>query len=225
LLEAEIRGIHLVKTELNREVQIAVGRSKGSIEYKFQNVSAVLRDLSHPFVSGYKPAVNYQDSLTQSVLRALSRTPSVAEAALMMFTASPPPTSATDFHWREETAPVIEFGEAARRTRRAIKTDFVQLDAANRHLGRAGELAVVGRERQLLSAMGRQDLSRRVEHVSDTQGDGLGYDVLSFEADGTEKFIEVKTTKQGKHWGRCPSQSLLADHQDTARSDLIACST
>ena len=36
--------------------------------------------------------------------------------------------------------------------------------------------------------------------MSETQGDGLGFDVLSFDRDGTEKFIEVKTTKQGKHW-------------------------
>ena len=69
LLEAELRDAHLVKTELNREVQSATGRSKGAIEYKFQNVSAVLRDLNHPFVNGYKPAVNYQDSLTEAVLR------------------------------------------------------------------------------------------------------------------------------------------------------------
>ena len=32
------------------------------------DVSAVLRDLNHPFVNGYKPAVNYQDSLTDAVL-------------------------------------------------------------------------------------------------------------------------------------------------------------
>ncbi len=27
-----------------------------------------------------------------------------------------------------------------------------------------------------------------------TRGDGLGYDVLSYEVDGTEKHVEVKTT-------------------------------
>lgn len=199
LLEAELRDAHLVKTELNREVQSATGRSKGAIEYKFQNVSAVLRDLNHPFVNGYKPAVNYQDSLTEAVLRALSTRPSIADAAYAMFTEAPP-VAGPDFQWREEGAPVIEFGEAAARTRRAVKTDFVRLDAANRSLGRAGELAVVKRERDLLRALGRPDLSRRVEHVSETQGDGLGFDVLSFDRDGTEKFIEVKTTKQGKHW-------------------------
>ena len=34
-----------------------------------------------------------------------------------------------------------------------------------------------------------------MEHVSLTQGDGTGYDILSFEPSGKEKFIEVKTTK------------------------------
>ncbi|RYE37480.1 MAG: DUF3883 domain-containing protein, partial [Hyphomicrobiales bacterium] len=37
-----------------------------------------------------------------------------------------------------------------------------------------------------------------VEHVAKTRGDGLGYDVLSFAADGEERFIEVKTTSFGK---------------------------
>ena len=37
-------------------------------------------------------------------------------------------------------------------------------------------------------------MADRVDHVSQTKGDGLGYDVLSFEADGRERLIEVKTT-------------------------------
>ena len=41
-------------------------------------------------------------------------------------------------------------------------------------------------------------LADRVEHVSQTNGDGLGYDVLSFDASGKERFIEVKTTSFGK---------------------------
>ena len=40
LLEAELEGRRLVKSEVNRKVQEATGRSRGSVEYKFQNVSA-----------------------------------------------------------------------------------------------------------------------------------------------------------------------------------------
>jgi hypothetical protein len=36
-----------------------------------------------------------------------------------------------------------------------------------------------------------------VQHVAATIGDGLGYDVLSFTADGRDRFIEVKTTQLG----------------------------
>jgi hypothetical protein len=37
-------------------------------------------------------------------------------------------------------------------------------------------------------------LADRIEHVSKTKGDGAGFDILSFETDGRERFIEVKTT-------------------------------
>lgn len=46
--------------------------------------------------------------------------------------------------------------------------------------------------------MGKKNLADRVEHVARTQGDGLGYDVLSFETDGRERLIEVKSTTFGQ---------------------------
>ena len=33
-----------------------------------------------------------------------------------------------------------------------------------------------------------------MRHVSQLDGDGLGYDILSYSLDGSEKYIEVKTT-------------------------------
>ncbi|MBG0739248.1 DUF3883 domain-containing protein [Paeniglutamicibacter antarcticus] len=44
-------------------------------------------------------------------------------------------------------------------------------------------------------ALGKFRLAERVEHVSQTHGDGPGYDVLSFEPRGKERLIEVKTTR------------------------------
>ena len=46
--------------------------------------------------------------------------------------------------------------------------------------------------------LGQQRLADQVDHVSQSQGDGLGYDVLSFESDGRERLIEVKTTTFGR---------------------------
>ena len=41
-------------------------------------------------------------------------------------------------------------------------------------------------------------LAKQVEHTSKVRGDGAGYDVMSFEEDGRERFIEVKTTAYAK---------------------------
>lgn len=40
----------------------------------------------------------------------------------------------------------------------------------------------------------RPDLAREVRWVSDQDGDGAGYDIRSFDSNGNERFIEVKTT-------------------------------
>ena len=46
----------------------------------------------------------------------------------------------------------------------------------------------------------RPDLAKRVEWSSQELGDGLGYDIASFNGDGTTRLIEVKTTGLGKEF-------------------------
>jgi hypothetical protein len=56
-------------------------------------------------------------------------------------------------------------------------------------------------ERQRLRVAERDDLAAKVEWVAQTCGDGMGFDVLSFDSsDDSEQFIEVKTTGLGKHF-------------------------
>ncbi len=65
-------------------------------------------------------------------------------------------------------------------------------------------------ERLVLRRAGQEDRAKKVRWVSDIDGDGAGYDIQSFGADGTDRRIEVKTTKG---WGRTPfhiSQNELA---------------
>ena len=54
-----------------------------------------------------------------------------------------------------------------------------------------------------------------MDHVSQSKGDGLGYDVLSFDADGNERFIEVKTTTFGRDTPFFVSRGVLALSHDT----------
>lgn len=73
--------------------------------------------------------------------------------------------------------------------------DLSGREALNKELGLAGELFVLNIEKQRLLNAGLHDLANRVEHISQTQGDGAGYDIRSFKEDGGDYFIEVKTTQ------------------------------
>ena len=98
----------------------------------------------------------------------------------------------------QETPPPVVSERGARTTPsfRARKTaDYSTIDATNRELGLAGELLVVEHEKQVLEDIGRRDLARRVRHTSIVEGDGAGYDILSFTPQGETKYIEVKTTR------------------------------
>jgi hypothetical protein len=74
------------------------------------------------------------------------------------------------------------------------KFDPAARDASNKALGRAGEEFVVGFERRRLERAGCSNLAAKVRWVADVDGDGYGYDIRSFEADGQERLLEIKTT-------------------------------
>ena len=200
LLEAEVRGEHPVKADANRQLrELLTSRTRGSIEYKLQNVSAVLDEEHLPFIDGYKPARNYQQELRHAVLAWASRNHAVAEELAAYGSASPVesrgPSRLTDV--------VVPAPSAARRqsTPRGLRLTQGEWGALRdlrlRDLGAAGEEWVTRIERAELQAVGRQDLADKVEWTAKERGDGFGFDVSSFERDGTPVQIEVKTTNLG----------------------------
>jgi Domain of unknown function (DUF3883) len=83
--------------------------------------------------------------------------------------------------------------------RRGQRINFAEKDAANRTLGKLGEEFVYALERHRLKGAGRDDLAMKVQWVAQTIGDGLGFDILSFDdADDSERMLEVKATGLGK---------------------------
>ena len=62
----------------------------------------------------------------------------------------------------------------------------------NKDLGEKGENFILDYEKERLSS--NPDLIKKIKHVS-LSNDYAGYDILSFNEDGTERFIEVKTTR------------------------------
>ncbi len=79
------------------------------------------------------------------------------------------------------------------RTARRID-NWEEINKKRKITGLKGEEIAVVIEQEFFESIGRKDLAEKVRHVSAEDGDGLGYDVLSFFENGKEKYIEVKST-------------------------------
>lgn len=77
-----------------------------------------------------------------------------------------------------------------KQTYRSRETDYERINKNKKDIGNRGETAVLQYEKKHLEKIGLFDLSAKVEIV---ENDAIGYDVLSYEEDGKEKHIEVKT--------------------------------
>lgn len=200
MLALQLAGQAYNKSAHRRTLKLKLDeRSDSSIERKHQNISAVLNELGCHWITGYKPYANYQRALYDSVVRWLDdhrEFDRLALAAAEQPAASP---QLTDFSRLLVDAPKRTFLEEARapyayQRGPQPQRDYVAREARNASLGLAGEELVVQYERYRLISHRCNSLADRVEHVAKNRGDGAGFDVLSFETSGAERFIEVKTT-------------------------------
>ncbi|WP_096670867.1 DUF3883 domain-containing protein [Polaromonas sp. AET17H-212] len=202
MLTLELAGQTYNKTVHRRKLQEKLqDRSDASIEFKHGNVSAAMIDLGFPYIRGYKPRSNYQALLAMVAaeqVRGKTTLDSVALAAVQQPASVP---ALTDFSKVKSDAPQKKNRTAEPLNHllfRATKRDYLEREAQNQSLGLAGEEFIVQFEHWRLTQLGLPRLADKVDHISQSKGDGLGYDVLSFEPDGKERFIEVKTTTFGR---------------------------
>jgi hypothetical protein len=213
MLAAELRGDDVNKADHNRRLRARLNnRSKGSVEFKHANISAVLLNLGNvPPIDGYKPRGNYQQLLEQVVLEWLADDPDFFERAAVAPAVRPSEAPDTEFKDVEElieeppapmapagiqvATPRLEAGLCAAR-----KVAFARVDAENRRLGRLGEEWAIEFERRRLHDVERRpDLAKQIVWVADAEGDGAGYDIRSFDRDASQRLIEVKTTGLSKY--------------------------
>lgn len=206
MLRHELGGARVNKSEHNERLRkVLPSRSRGSVEFKHANISAVLTLYGYPYIDGYKPRFNFQTLLEQVVLEYLDVhrgffEPLIAGPVLNP-TTSPDPRGIEVGRLVETPPDSMRIPQTAwSPTARLARFDFVARDAANRDLGRRGEEFVVEFERRRLHDGGQRELVKRIEWTAHVRGDGAGYDVQSFNPDGTPRLIEVKTTGPGKYF-------------------------
>ena len=201
MLASELVGAPFNKTAHRRALKLQLsGRSDQSIEFKHANISAALLDAGFPYISGYKPRSNYQGLLSDLLADRMSKASELHEVAaadadrpmvvpevdeILEVLTQPPKAAAGEVGGVWEPGPI------------RLTTNYIEREARNRSLGSAGELFVINYERARLIQAGKEPLAARIEHTSRVRGDYEGYDILSFDVNGEERLIEVKTTKYG----------------------------
>lgn len=221
MLLEELGGIPYSKAEHRRSLLPHLdNRSEGSIEYKHQNISAVLIDLGLPYIRGYKPAFNYQTLLATVVAEHVkARRPQIerGEEALIQPPAEP---VAVDWATVLDEPPELVERENKNRVREYEPRhyNYGERESQNRRLGESGEKFVIEYEKFRLERLGRRDLANTIEWTSKERGDGAGYDIRSFNPESeAELFIEVKTTNSGKYQPFIISDNEVAFSEERAK--------
>ncbi|MEQ1796895.1 MAG: DUF3883 domain-containing protein, partial [Lacibacter sp.] len=190
--KSEHRGILL--PQLNQ-------RTDGSIEFKHQNISAALIQMGLPFIKGYKPRFNYQQILVKEISDYIERNQFSLEKEFDIFSSQPikqKPINKVDFSKFLNDDLISSVVKEDEPSYRPIKINYLEKEQNNRSLGEAGEELVIEYEKWRLTKAGKQNLAEKIEWISKDKGDGTGFDILSKNENGTDRYIEVKTTKLSK---------------------------
>ena len=197
MLRQDIAGLRVPKAARREELRrIGLGaRTLGSIERKQTNLSAVFSLLGYRWVRGLTPMPHYQHSLVD----ALQRNDAFLQMDVLAASDQVSP-SLPQIPPGEIFVPSPEVDEEPLPPRLAAfvrKIDPAERDSRARELGKAGEAFVMDIERDRLEKADQGDLVGDLKWVAETEGDGHGYDIRSFDGAGREMHIEVKTTNGG----------------------------
>lgn len=202
MLSSELKGETYSKAEHRRALlPLLANRSDGSIEFKHQNISAVLARLGQPYIKGYLPRYNYQHSLENKVIEYLVKNIQI-ENQFKNFADKKiiKPKGIISFDKFIVSPPLLnKVAESEPTYRRSpIKINYLEREQNNRNLGLIGEEMVLAFEKWNLIHSGLEKYADQVRWISKDEGDGAGFDILSKNQNGKDKYIEVKTTKLGK---------------------------
>ena len=201
MLAAELAGENYSKAQHRRNLMpLLKNRSEGSIEFKHQNISAALINLGQLYIRGYLPRYNYQKVLEDKVVEYLILNRSIENNFRVYVEKKIQLSGPRNFEKLIVDAPTISAVSEPSSVyqRNPIKVNYLEKEQRNSKLGALGEELVLEYEKWHLIKIGKEKLAEEVKWVSEEEGDGAGFDILSRNPDGSEKYVEVKTTTLGK---------------------------
>jgi hypothetical protein len=174
------------------------GRTAEAVETRFRGISGALEQEGSGWIEDFEPT-NDQAIPVDLVRSYVGPGHSVGEALAAYGDAASPPLSDRILSTDDVLVPVPSAQRSStRRSRVGLAGSPISAlqDFRKKKLGNAGEQWVIDLERERLRRSDRPDLADRIRWMA-RESDSHGYDVKSFDIDGRERFIEVKTTNYG----------------------------
>lgn len=200
MFQQELHSIPYNKTSHRKKLAPKLINRDKAIEYKHQNISAVLADMGLPYINGYKPLFGYQQLLADEVALYLENNKTFFEREFKKFAndKSEKLINNIDFTKIIDKSPTKKKVIEKTPSFIPIKINYLAKEQNNRALGEKGEQLVFDYEKWRLTKAGKENLAEKIEWISKNKGDGTGFDILSKSISGKDMFIEVKTTKLTK---------------------------
>lgn len=200
MLQLELIGKKYNKSAHRKRLSSFLNNRDKAIEFKHRNISGVLANMGLPFIKGYKPLFNYQQILEDEVSLMILENKSTLEKEFKKFSEEIPSIKKKKIGFEDflDKAPTKSKYKDKPPSFLPIKINYLAKEQNNRKIGEEGESLVLEYERWRLLKAGKTSLSQQIEWISKNKGDGLGFDILSKNTNGTDRYIEVKTTKLSK---------------------------
>lgn len=179
------------------------GEDRERVRLRHRQISAILVGHGLPYLGGSRPLPDLDRELADAVAEYLYNHPDVL--TLMEHDVFRAPASApavTDVEGIVASAPAgdeLPHLEATLdRSRLLAGVDFLAREQRNHALATAGQRFVLAFEAARLRTHGLDAYADAVEHVTADDGDGPGYAIRSWGLDGSDRLIQVKTTRYGR---------------------------
>ena len=131
MLAADLAGRPYIKSRHSAALMAQIGRTHRSVEFKHQNISAVLDELGLPWIPGYMPKRNYQNAIFNAIDRYLTHHPEILVLAPTPQLESTPSSAV----FVDPPSPAIAKQPIPEKLRRLVrKFDPVERDHSNRCL-------------------------------------------------------------------------------------------
>jgi len=198
-LESELRGRGNRRSALSRG---ATAEDERISERTYRRIAGALVEHGLPYMSTYKPLPGGTETLDEAVASYLRNHPEALR--LMEADVDGPVGIVPDLEGRSPEEVLARTPDAndipamatEDRLAKAVSgVDFLAREQRNTSLAWAGELFVLQYEMTRLRAEGADMYADYVEHSSAEEGTGSGYDIHSYDGDGFDRYIKVKTTR------------------------------